>query len=151
VQHIFSVEFPQRRHYECIFGSAPDLKWLRIWGCKYYVPKPSAERRKDCDDEAYSGFLVGYAQKNTGYMLFVPEFDKLIVSVHVVFNEVVPDPTYDNFSEHEKLKSEVAPDSQRLVDYDYLVGTHLIDDEDGLVYETTRVVVRKGFIVAYRR
>jgi hypothetical protein len=39
--YIFSIEFPPRRHkdifmspYECIFGFAPDLKWLRIWGCK---------------------------------------------------------------------------------------------------------------------
>ena len=137
--------------YDCIFGSAPDLKWLRIWGCKCYALKPIAERRKDFDDKAYSGFLVGYAQQNTGYMIFVPELDKIIVSVHVVFNEVIPDPTADYFSELEKLKIEVAPDSQRLEDYDYLVGTHHIDDEDGLVYETTRVVVRKGFIVAYRR
>jgi hypothetical protein len=64
---------------------------------------------------------------------------------------VIPDPTADYFSELEKLKIKVAPDSQRLEDYDYLVGTNHIDDEDGLVYETTRVVVRKGFIVAYRR
>jgi hypothetical protein len=83
-------------------------------------------------------FLVGYAQQNTGYMIFVPELDKIIVSVHVGFNEVIPHPTADYFSELEKLKIEVAPDSQRLEDYDYLVGTHHIDDEDGLVYETTR-------------
>jgi transposase InsO family protein len=65
--------------YECIFGSAPDLNWLRIWGCKCYAFMPSAERRKDFDDKAYSGFLVGYAQQNTGYMIFVPELDKIIV------------------------------------------------------------------------
>jgi hypothetical protein len=129
--------------YGCIFGSTPDLKWLRIWGCKCYALK---QRRKDFDDKAYSGFLVGY-----GYIVFVPELDTIIVSVHVVFNEVIPDPTADYFSELEKLKIEVAPDLQRLEDYDYLMGTHHIDDEDGLVYETTRVVVRKGFIVAYRR
>jgi hypothetical protein len=81
----------------------------------------------------------------------MPELDKIIVSVHVVFNEVIPDLIADYLSELEKLKIDVAPDSQRLENYDYLVGTHHIDDEDGLVYETTRVVVRKGFIVAYRR
>jgi hypothetical protein len=48
--------------YECVFGTAPDLKWLRIWGCKCYALKPVAERRKDFDDKAHSGFLVGYAQ-----------------------------------------------------------------------------------------
>jgi hypothetical protein len=64
---------------------------------------------------------------------FVPELDKIIVSVHVVFNEVIPDLTADYFSELEKLKIEEAPDSQRLEDYDYVVGIHHIDDEDGLV------------------
>jgi hypothetical protein len=139
--------------YDCIFGSAPDLKWPRIWGCKCFVAlEPSAERRKDFDDKAYSGFLVGYAQQNADYMIFVSGLDTIIVSVHVVFNEVLPkNPTADYFSELEKLKIEVTPDSQRLKDYDYLVGTYHIDDEDGLVYETTRVVVPKGFIVAYRR
>lgn len=32
-----------------------------------------------------------------------------------------------------------------------MVGTQHLDDEDGLVYETTRVLSRKGFVVAYRR
>ena len=136
--------------YEVIFGTAPDLKWFRIWGCKCYALKPAAERRKDFDDKAYSGFLVGYAQQNTGYMIFVPVLDKIIVSVHVVFNEVIPDPTADYFSELEQLKIEVASDSKDPSDF-HLVGTHHIDDEDGLVYSTTRVVVRKGFIVAYRK
>jgi len=137
--------------FECIYGSAPDLKWFRIWGCKCYALKPIAERKKDFDDKAYSGFLVGYAQENTGYMIFVPSLNKIIVSVHVVFNEVIPDPTSEYFSELEQLKIEVATTPQDPSHYDFLVGTTHIDDEDGLVYETTRVVVRKGFIVAFRR
>jgi hypothetical protein len=137
--------------HEVIFGTAPDLKWLRIWGCKCYALKPIADRRKDFDDKAYSGFLVGYAQENTGYLIFIPSLDKIIVSVHVVFNEVIPDPTAEYFSELEKLKIEVASNPQDPSHYDFLVGTKHIDDEDGLVYQTTRVVVRKGFIVAFRR
>jgi hypothetical protein len=113
--------------------------------------KPIAERRKDFDDKAYSGFLVGYAQKNTGYMIFVPLLDKIIVSVHVVFNEAIPDPTGGCFSELEQFKIEVDSNPQDPSHYDFLVGTKYIDDEDGLVYEITRVVVRKGFIVAFRR
>jgi hypothetical protein len=66
--------------YDCIFGSAPDLKWPRIWGCKCFALKPSAERRKDFDDKAYSGFLVGYAQQNADYMIFVSGLDTIIVS-----------------------------------------------------------------------
>jgi hypothetical protein len=84
--------------FECVFGTAPDLKWLRIWGCKCYALKPVAERRKDFDDKAHSGFLVGYAQQNTGYLVFVPALDKIITSVHVIFNEIIPDPTAEYFT-----------------------------------------------------
>ena len=46
--------------YECVYGAAPDSKWIRIWGCKCYALKPKADRRKDFDEKAYIGFLVGY-------------------------------------------------------------------------------------------
>jgi hypothetical protein len=107
--------------------------------------------RKNFDDKAYSGFLVGYAQENTGNMIFVPSLDKIIVSVHVVFNEAIPDPTAEFFSELEQLKIEVASNLQDPSHYNFLVGRKHIDDEDGLVYETAHVVVRKGFIVAFLR
>lgn len=83
-----------------------------IWGCKCYALKPVAERHKDFDGKAYSGFLVGYAQENTGYMVFVPALDKIIVSVHIIFNEIIPDPTAEYFSELEKLNIAVAPDAK---------------------------------------
>ena len=90
--------------YEWVYGAAPDLKWIRIWGCKCYALKPKTDRRKDFDEKAYTGFLVGYAQQNTGKLVFVPALDKIVVSVHVVFNEIIPDPSAEYFSELERLK-----------------------------------------------
>ena len=92
--------------HECVLGVAPDLKWLIIWGWKCYVLKPIAEREKDFDDKAYSGVLVGYATQNTICMDFVPAMDRVIVSVHVIFNEneIIPDPTPEYFAELERLK-----------------------------------------------
>jgi hypothetical protein len=119
-------------------------------GGKCYALKPAEERRKDVD-KAYFGVLVGYAQQNTGYMILVPEFDKIIVSVRVILNEIIPDPTAEYFSELEKLHIAVAEDSKVPFDYQYNIGTPHSDYKDGLVYETTPVVVRKGFIVAFRR
>ena len=98
--------------YECVYGAAPNLKWIRIWGCKCYALKRKADRRKDFDEKAYTGFLVGYAQQNTGYLVFVPALDKIVVSVHVVFNEIIPDPSAKYFSELERLKIEVASESR---------------------------------------
>ena len=103
--------------YECVCGAAPDLKWIHIWGCKCYALKPKADRRKDFDEKAYTGFLVGYAQQNTGYLVFVPALDKIVVSVHVMFNETIPDPTAEYFSELERLKIEVASESRDPKDY----------------------------------
>ena len=80
------------------------------YGCKYYTLKPIA------DDKAYSGFLIGYATQNSGYTDFVPSLDKVIVSVHVVFNEVIPDPTADYFAELEKQKMEVTSQSHNPAD-----------------------------------
>ena len=40
--------------------------------------------------------------------MFVPQLDKLIVSVHVVFNEIIPDAIAEYFAELDKLKIEVA-------------------------------------------
>ena len=76
--------------------------------------------------------------------------DKSVVSVHVVFNEIIPDPSAVLLGAG-ALKIEVASESRDPKDYQYLVGLHLIDDEDGLVYVTTRVTVRKGYIVVYRQ
>jgi hypothetical protein len=91
--------------FECVTGRPPNLKWLRIiWGCKTYALKPIAERRKDFDGKAYSGFLVGYAEQNTEYQVFVPELDRVIASVHCIFNEVIPNPTGEYFSELERLQ-----------------------------------------------
>ena len=46
----------------------------------------------DFDEKAYSGFLIGNVTQNTGYMVFIPALDNVIVSVHVVFNEIIPNP-----------------------------------------------------------
>ena len=51
----------------------------------------------------------------------------------------------------ERLQIEVAEESKDSTDFQFLVGTQHLDDEDGLVYETMRVVVERGFIVAYGR
>ena len=94
---------------------------------------------------------MGYAEENNGYLMFVPKLNKVIVSVHVVFNRIIPDSTSYYFAELDRLKIDVASEEKDLASYSHLVGTHHLDDEDGLVYETTRVVVRKGYIVAFRR
>ena len=137
--------------YEMIHGVPPNLKWLRVWGCKAYALKPRSDLRKDLDDKAYSGFLVGYAEENIGYQIFVPDLNDVITTVHVVFNEVIPNPSDEYFKELERLFVKVDEKERSVDDFKFLVGTRHLDDEDGMIYETTRVVNRRGYIVAYRR
>ena len=50
-------------------------------------------------------------------MVFILALDKIVVSVHVVFNEIIPDPSAEYFSELERLKIEVALESWDPKDY----------------------------------
>ena len=47
--------------------------------------------------------------------------------------------------------AQALPPRVSMDDYLYLVGTHHTDDEDGIDYVVTCVVVEYGFIVAYRK
>ena len=85
------------------------------------------------------------------YLVFMPLLDKIIVSVHVEFNVIIPNPTDEYVAELERLKINVDSESQDPADKQFLVGMQHIDGEDGLVCKTTHVTVRKGYIVAYRR
>ena len=84
----------------------------KIRECKCYALTPIVERRTNFDAKAHSGFLDVCAAENVGYIyvIIVPELDKIIISLHVVFNEVIPDPTADYFAELEKIKIKVASD-----------------------------------------
>ena len=63
----------------------------------------------------------------------------------------ITNPTDECFAELEQLKINVASKSRDPADYQFHIGMQHINDEDSLVYETTLVTVRKGYIVAYRR
>jgi hypothetical protein len=79
--------------YMTPFENVPSLKRLRIWGRKAYVLKP----------KAYSGFHAGYADDDRGYEIYIPELDKIVKSVHVLFNEVIPNPTDEYYRELQRL------------------------------------------------
>ena len=71
--------------------------------------------------------------------------------MHVIFNEVITDPTAEYFSELERLRVKEDSVAKSAADFQFLVGQQHLDDEDGLIYVTTRVVEQQGYIVAYRR
>ena len=72
--------------------------------------------------------------------------DMIIVSVFVVFSEIIPNPT----DELERFKINVASERRDPANYQFLIGMQHIDDEDGLVFIKLATVC-KGYVVAYRR
>ena len=71
--------------------------------------------------------------QNTRYLVFVPSLDKIIVSVQVVFNEIIPYPTDEFFAKLERHKIDVASESRDPADYQFLVGMQRMDNEDSIV------------------
>jgi hypothetical protein len=132
---------------ECVPGGhTPSLSRLRRWGCKAYVLIPKADRRKDWEDKSMIGHFIGYSKNKKGYMIMCG--DTVITSVHVLFDESIPERSADYFKELDEAIVKVDSEERSVNDFNWLVGKYHM--EDGLLYKTTRVVVRKGLIVGYR-
>jgi len=132
-------------------GEPPSWEWMRVWGCKAYVLKPKADRRKDWDDKAQVGYFVGYSEDTMGWQVWLPESDTYVTSVHVLFDESPPDRGEEYFKELDEAAAVFTlPGTKSVQEYKYLENKYHIDDEDHLLYITKRVVERKGQIVAYR-
>ena len=73
--------------FEALFGSKPNLDYLRVFGCDAYRhihPK----NRKKLDFRAQKLINVGYASSAKAYLLFDPTTKKEFVSRDVEFNEL---------------------------------------------------------------
>ena len=132
---------------ECVpCGKTPNLSLLRRWGCKAYVLVPRADRRKDWEDKEMVGYFIGYSNTKAGYRILLG--DTTVTSVHVLYDESIPERSPDYYRELDEATVKVDPQERHVSDFDWIVGQHYM--EDGLLYKTTRVVVRKGLIVGFR-
>ena len=130
-------------------GTVPDLSRLRIWGCKAYVKQPRGSLRKDWEDKARIGYFVGYSEEKMGHTVWLPQYNTEETSVHVLFDESIPSRADDYYKELDEVYAlKTSPEERAVEDYAGLVGAYHIDE--GLLFKTTRVVVRKGLIVGYR-
>jgi hypothetical protein len=120
----------------------------RVWGSKAYLLTNASDRRKDWEEKAKTGHFVRYSDTKQGWTVWLPEYQKHETSVHVLFDEQPPLREDEYFKELKASTVKENPDAQSLEDFLYLVGTHHVDE--GFLYKTTRVIVRKGLIVGYR-
>ena len=72
--------------FEVFNGYKPQVKHLRIFGCKAFFHIPKHDRRK-LDAKSLECVFVGYCNDHKAYKLFHPSTHKLIASRDVVFHE----------------------------------------------------------------
>lgn len=72
--------------FEMLKGYAPDIKHLRMFGCKAYAYNFDIKRKK-LDDRAHAGIMVGYDELSAAYRIYIPSERKIMKSGHVIFNE----------------------------------------------------------------
>ena len=92
------------------------------------------------------GHFIGYSKTKKGYQIML--HDTVVTSVHVLFDESIPERSVEYFQELDAATVKLDPNERSVSDYDWLVGQYHM--EDGLLYKTTRVVVRRGLIVGFR-
>jgi hypothetical protein len=89
--------------HEFVFGDAPDIGNLRVWGSKTFVKRPRDTNRKDFSETTKTGFLLGYSDTPKGYKVFIPDTNSIMYSVHCAFNEEIPERGEEYFEEMRKL------------------------------------------------
>jgi len=139
-------------------GDTPKLSHIRMFGSKAYV-HTYVSPRKGFDVKATDGILVGYDPEHIeSYRIYIPTLNSIVVTAHVTIDEGIRDlhnmypfqpttiTTPSNVDD-----SDIDVPTKSLSEFQYLIGTTHCDDEDGMLYQTTRVVEENGFIVVYRR
>ncbi len=81
------------------------MEYFRIFGCKTYLRESRGDIRKDWSDRSKVGVLIGYSETPLGWwVIYIPEMGSCVTSVHVRFNEDIPDYKIEYFQE---LKNEM--------------------------------------------
>jgi hypothetical protein len=71
--------------------------------------------------------------------------------VHVLFDEKPQERSDDYFRELDEAASVFTEvEVKSVTDYEDLIGSHHVDDKDSLLYETKRVMSRKGYLIKNR-
>lgn len=109
----------------------------------------SQKARSNSRKKAAEGIFIGYSKQPLGWRILVPTLEKTLTSVFVTFDETVHIPSD---TQYQSLLKIIPVDSTErpAEDFEKYIGTHHIDDEDGMPYVVTRIGIRKGIIVAWR-
>ena len=134
------------------FGVVADYSRFRIPFSVAYVLKTPSELKKDWNTRAHEGVLVGITDST--YSVYVPDTHTITESSNVLIDEHAKrdgsSTGLHGTSPHPPLK-----DAYELADFDYLIDTEHVDNENGLKYRVGAVRkkrLRQGdFVVVDRK
>jgi Reverse transcriptase (RNA-dependent DNA polymerase)/gag-polypeptide of LTR copia-type/Integrase core domain/GAG-pre-integrase domain len=86
VQNRLPTKAANKTPFELWSGVRPNIKHLRVFGCKAYAHIPK-EKRTKWDAKATEGVMVGYSETSTGYRVLHPDTNKITISRTVEFDE----------------------------------------------------------------
>ena len=145
-------------------SSSPMLTHLKPFGAKCSVFIPSSKRgTKSYSDRGQIGQFIGIEEDGLIlYRVYLPTTSEIAVSSDVRFltrddkTAVVDSETNNpksssptNAKTYKRMGDDIP--EMDIDEFQYLVGTRHVDDIDGLLYETTRVLEEGQYIVGYRR
>jgi transposase InsO family protein len=84
LHNLMPVTGKTKTPYELFHGSAPDVSYLRKWGCLAYVKHPK-HQTSEFGAQSEPGMFVGYCPHTKGYRIRLS--DRVVVSPHVHFVE----------------------------------------------------------------
>ena len=113
---------------EYITEEPPDVRDLKIWGCKAWAIVPKDQRRKEWKDKGKLGYYMGVSTQPIGHrIIFIPDLDDEIASVHASFDENIPDRSSEHYDKIDNLATEMSEIPEDVNDYIYLEGLRHVD------------------------
>ena len=121
---------------EAKYGVVPDVRRFRTFGCVCYIHVPKERRAKGFIEKAYRAYFLGFDVKQKAYKAWIIDLNEAVTTAHLAFDEITQIQKQVNAT-----ILEYAPESKNVKDFKYLEGLLYRDDEDELLYVSTRVVV----------
>ncbi|KAG6590540.1 Copia protein [Phytophthora cinnamomi] len=81
-----SPKSPDKTPFEIVYKSKPNVKHMRIFGCKAYVLTPK-EKRLKWDPKAREGIFMGYEERSKAYRVYDIEAGQVVISRDVTFDD----------------------------------------------------------------
>ena len=95
-------------------------------------------------DKAHRCYFLGIDVTTQSYICWIISNNQEKISAHVVFDEVTA-----LKQQPSSLMLTVAAESRNPKDFEYLIGMVYRDDEDKLLYVSSRIAVQQSYIVVF--